>query len=59
MNTQFVTSNDGTRIAYDITGIGSAIVVLHSGGRTRIILLPLLLRITRDTGLMHPYPSRV
>lgn len=35
MKTSFVVSPDGTRIAYDVTGKGSAIILLHGGGRTR------------------------
>ena len=35
MNTSFVTSPDGTRIAYDVTGTGSPLVLLHGGGHTR------------------------
>ena len=35
MNTSFVTSPDGTRIAYDVTGEGSTIMLLHGGGHTR------------------------
>ena len=30
-----VTSVDGTRIAYDVTGTGPAVVLLHGGGQTR------------------------
>ena len=33
--TQFATSKDGTRIAYDVTGSGPAVVLLHGGGQTR------------------------
>lgn len=33
--TRFVTSADGTRIAYDVRGSGPAIVLLHGGGQTR------------------------
>lgn len=33
--TSFVVSSDGTRIAYDVTGQGSAIVLLHGGWHTR------------------------
>ena len=35
MNTSFVISPDGTRIAYDVTGEGSAIILLHGGWHTR------------------------
>lgn len=35
MKTSFVVSPDGTRIAYDVTGQGSAIVLLHGGWHTR------------------------
>ena len=35
MGTSFAVSADGTRIAYDATGIGSPIVLLHGGGHTR------------------------
>jgi pimeloyl-ACP methyl ester carboxylesterase len=35
MNISFVVSPDGTRIAYDVTGEGSAIVLLHGGWHTR------------------------
>jgi len=35
MNTLFAGSPDGTHIAYDVTGEGSAIVLLHGGGHTR------------------------
>jgi pimeloyl-ACP methyl ester carboxylesterase len=33
--TQFVTASDGTRIAYDVTGSGPAVMLLHGGGQTR------------------------
>ena len=33
--TRLVTSADGSRIAYDVTGAGPAIVLLHGGGQTR------------------------
>jgi pimeloyl-ACP methyl ester carboxylesterase len=35
MNTSFAVSLDGTRIAYDVTGEGLPIVLLHGGGHTR------------------------
>lgn len=35
MNTSYVIAPDGTRIAYDGTGEGSAIVLLHGGSHTR------------------------
>lgn len=35
MTTQFVTSKDGTRIAYDVTGQGPALMLLHGAGKTR------------------------
>jgi pimeloyl-ACP methyl ester carboxylesterase len=35
MKTSFVISPDGPRIAYDVTGEGSPIVLLHGGGHTR------------------------
>ena len=35
MDTLFATSLDGTRIAYDVTGTGPGIVLLHGGGGTR------------------------
>jgi pimeloyl-ACP methyl ester carboxylesterase len=35
MNTSFATSTDGTRIAYDVTGTGPAVMLLHGGDRTR------------------------
>ena len=33
--TQFAASTDGTRIAYDVTGSGPVIILLHGGGATR------------------------
>jgi pimeloyl-ACP methyl ester carboxylesterase len=33
--TRFVTSRDGTRIAYDVRGSGPALMLLHGGGQTR------------------------
>jgi len=33
--TRFATSRDGTRIAYDITGTGPALILLHGGGGNR------------------------
>jgi dienelactone hydrolase len=33
--TRFVTSADGTRIAYDVRGAGPVVVLLHGGGQTR------------------------
>lgn len=35
MNTSYVISPDGYRIAYDVSGIGSPILLLHGGGHTR------------------------
>ena len=35
MNTQFITAEDGIRIAYDVSGEGSALMLLHGAGRTR------------------------
>ncbi|HLO16644.1 MAG TPA: alpha/beta fold hydrolase [Anaerolineales bacterium] len=35
MDTSFLISLDGTRIAYDVSGEGSAIVMLHGGWHTR------------------------
>jgi pimeloyl-ACP methyl ester carboxylesterase len=34
-NTKFVTSKDGTKIAYEVTGSGPAILLLHGAGQTR------------------------
>jgi len=36
MGTRFVTSLDGTRIAYDISGQGPALMLLHGAGKTRL-----------------------
>ena len=33
--TQFAVSTDGTRIAYDVTGSGPVVILLHGGGETR------------------------
>ena len=33
--TQFAKSTDGTRIAYDVTGSGPVVILLHGGGMTR------------------------
>jgi pimeloyl-ACP methyl ester carboxylesterase len=33
--TQFATSKDGTRIAFDVTGTGPAVMLLHGGGQNR------------------------
>ena len=33
--TRFVTSKDGTKIAYDVAGSGPAVILLHGGGLTR------------------------
>lgn len=35
MATSFAVSRDGTRIAYDITGTGPVVVLLHGGGQSR------------------------
>lgn len=35
MATTFALSKDGTRIAYDVTGSGPALVLLHGAGKTR------------------------
>jgi pimeloyl-ACP methyl ester carboxylesterase len=35
MNTEIVRSRDGTYIAYDVTGQGPAIILLHGGGQSR------------------------
>ena len=35
MNTRYASSLDGTRVAYDRSGAGPAIVLLHGGGGTR------------------------
>jgi len=36
MPTSFVNSDDGTRIAYEVTGSGPAIILLHGGGQHRV-----------------------
>lgn len=33
--THFATSKDGTKIAYDVTGKGPVVILLHGGGMTR------------------------
>jgi len=33
--TQYAVSTDGTRIAYDVTGSGPVVILLHGGGATR------------------------
>ena len=33
--TRFAVSGDGTRLAYDITGSGPTLILLHGGGQTR------------------------
>jgi pimeloyl-ACP methyl ester carboxylesterase len=35
MKTRYVTSTDGTQIAYDVTGQGPALMLLHGAGKTR------------------------
>ncbi len=35
MNPAFAISADGCRIAYDVSGAGTPILVLHGGGHTR------------------------
>lgn len=35
MQTEYVTSSDGRRIAYDVCGSGPALMLLHGAGRTR------------------------
>ena len=35
MPTMFASSNDGARIAHDVTGSGPALVLLHGAGKTR------------------------
>lgn len=35
MKTSYATSPDGTRIAYDVTGEGPTVLLLHGGGHTR------------------------
>lgn len=35
MTTSFAVSKDGTRIAYDVTGSGAAVMLLHGGGQSR------------------------
>src|SRR5687767_6855120 len=32
---QFVTSKDGTKIAYDVAGSGPVVILLHGGGQDR------------------------
>jgi pimeloyl-ACP methyl ester carboxylesterase len=34
-DTRFATSRDGTRVAFDTTGSGPAVLLLHGGGQTR------------------------
>ena len=34
---QFVTSNDGTKIAYDVVGSGPVVILLHGGGQNRLV----------------------
>ena len=35
MDTRYITSTDGTRIAYDVGGEGAALILLHGAGKTR------------------------
>lgn len=35
MTTQYVTTSDGTRIAYDVTGNGPGLMLLHGAGKSR------------------------
>jgi pimeloyl-ACP methyl ester carboxylesterase len=35
MNTQYARSPDGTQIAFDVTGQGAALILLHGGGHSR------------------------
>src|SRR6266545_2573223 len=35
VNTKFVTAKDGTKIAYEVSGSGPAIMLLHGAGQTR------------------------
>ncbi len=35
MATQYITTSDGVQIAYDVTGQGPALVLLHGAGKTR------------------------
>lgn len=35
MKTRYITSPDGTQIAYDVTGQGPALILLHGAGKTR------------------------
>jgi pimeloyl-ACP methyl ester carboxylesterase len=35
LHTQFATSKDGTRIAYDVSGKGPVVILLHGGGMNR------------------------
>ncbi len=39
-DTQFVTSKDGTKIAYDVTGSGPVVILLHGGGQERQVVAP-------------------
>lgn len=36
MTTRFATSSDSTRIAFDVTGIGTPLLLLHGGGGNRL-----------------------
>lgn len=36
MNTRFATSPDSTRIAFDVSGVGTPIMLLHGGGGSRM-----------------------
>jgi pimeloyl-ACP methyl ester carboxylesterase len=35
MSTQYITTRDGVRIAYDVSGDGPALMLLHGAGKTR------------------------
>ncbi len=48
--TTFATSHDGTRIAYDITGTGPVLMLLHGGGQTR--------RVWHETGYVDRLRER-
>ena len=56
MNTRFIVSHDGVRIAYAVTGAGQPLMLVHGAGKTRMDwhTLGYVERLSKHSGARQP-----